>query len=341
MTSCLGWVSTSNNGLVGTVVLDLQNFDIRDFPRDWKEFIKFRSFFGAGQRFRLEFQPGTDVNRFRIDFTEPYLFDKPVRLDTSLYLFDRDRDGYNERRAGASVSLGRRFERGWLHGWSGEVALGVGTVRVGDLDLFSAREIRDDEGSHLLTSVKTSLVRDRTDSRFIPTTGDRLRLSYEQFIGDSTFGKAMVGYSWFKTVRTDLLERKSVLHLRGEGGIIVGDAPVFERFYAGGTGSIRGFDFRGVGPRSGLDDNNIGGDSLVLVGAEYSFPVYGENLRGHFFLDTGTVGSGVWRASVGAGVRLTIDVLGPMPLEFNLALPVSSDADDDEQVFSFLVGGLF
>jgi outer membrane protein insertion porin family len=335
---------TSNSGLVGTLVLDLKNFDLFDWPRSWGEFFKFRSFFGAGQRFRLELQPGTDVNRYRMDFTEPYFLDRPIRFDVSAYLFERGRDGYNERRAGFAVSFGKRFERGPLQGWTGELALRVEGVNIDDVDLFASSEVRDDQGSNLMTSLKATMVRDRTDNRFIPTSGDRFRISYEQFGilgGDHGFGKLTAAYSWYKTLKTDLLERKSVLHLRGEVGAIVGNAPVFERFFAGGTGSIRGFEFRGVGEHDGIDDTNIGGDFLALFSAEYAFPVYGDNLRGHVFLDTGTVGSGTLRASFGVGVRLTIDVFGPLPLEFNLAFPFSSDSEDDEQIFSFLVGTLF
>ncbi|MGD2107943.1 MAG: outer membrane protein assembly factor BamA [Phycisphaerae bacterium] len=332
---------TSNSGLVGNVVLDLRNFDLFDTPRTWKEFIKFRAFFGAGQRMRLEFQPGTEVNRFRIDFSEPYFMDKPLRLDVSGYLFDRGRDGYSERRAGASVSVGKRFEQGLLHGWSGEVAFRLENTSLRDLELFAARDIRKYEGANLLTGVKTALVRDRTDSRYVPTSGDRLRLSYEQFAGEHTFGRATARYTWYKTVHTDLYERKSVVQLKAEGGAIIGDAPVFQRFYAGGTGSIRGFDFRGVGERQGLQDNNIGGDYLALLAGEYSFPLYGDNLRGLFFIDSGTAGSGVWRTAIGTGVRFTIQVFGPVPLELDLAIPVLRDDDDEEQIFSFQIGSLF
>jgi len=335
---------TSNSGVVGTVTLDLQNFDLFDAPRTMAEFFQFKSFYGGGQRLRMELQPGTEVTRARIDFTEPYLFDKPIRFDSSLYYFTRDRDGYTETRGGASVSLGKRFQRGMLRGWNGEVALQTELVRIDDLDLFSARDIRDAEGSHYLSSIKGTLVRDRTDNRFLPSTGDRLRISYEQFGalgGDGTFGKAAAGYNWYKTLHTDLLERKTILTLRAEGGIIVGDAPVFERYYAGGVGSIRGFEFRGVGERQGLDDNNIGGDYLILAGAEYSFPVYGDNLRGHVFLDTGTAGGGAYRMAVGIGIRLTLNLIGPLPLEFNLAMPITTGDDDDEQVFSFVIGGLY
>ncbi len=335
---------TSNSGLVGSIVLDLQNFDLFDRPRSWAEFFKLRSFFGGGQRLRIELQPGTEVTRARIDFTEPYLFDKPLRFDTSLYLFERGRDGYQENRIGHSTSLGKRFERGRLQSWTGEIAFRSEIITVDDIDLFASSEIRDDEGDNLLTGVKASLVRDRTDNRFVPTTGDRLRFSYEQvglLGGDHSFGKFTTGYNWYKTLAVDRLERKNVLQLRAEGGAIVGDAPVFERFYAGGTGSIRGFEFRGVGERDGIDDNNIGGDYLLLMGAEYSYPLYGDNLRGHVFLDTGTAGAGAYRAAVGTGVRLTINLFGPLPLEFNVAFPLASGDGDDEQVFSFLVGSIF
>ena len=339
-----GFGVTSNSGIIGNVVLDLQNFDLFDWPRSARELFKFRSFFGGGQHLRLELQPGTDLNRFRIDFTEPYLMDKPLRFDVSAYLFSRGRDTYTEERVGISTSLGKRFEKGRLRGWSGEIALRLENVKLDDLDLFASKTIREDEGSNFMTSVRGTLVRDRTDSRFRPTTGDRLRLSYEQYGilgGDHSFGKASVRYQRYKTIKTDLQERKSVLRLQAEGGVVVGNAPVFERFFAGGTGTLRGFAFRGIGEREGLDDTNIGGDYLVLLGAEYSYPLIGDNVRGHVFLDTGTVGSGTYRAAVGVGVRIIIDILGPIPFEFNLAAPISTGEDDDEQVFSFLIGSLF
>lgn len=335
---------TSNSGLVGSIVLDMQNFDLFDTPRTWAEFFKLRSFFGGGQRLRIELQPGTDVNRFRIDFTEPYLFDKPLRYDLSLFYFERDRDGYNEARIGESSSIGKRFEKGILQGWSGELAFRAEHIEIDDVDLFASNEIREDEGGNNIEGTKGSLVRDRTDSRFVPSRGDRFRISYEQvglFGGDHHFGKLASSYNWYTTLLTDRQDRKYTLQLRAEGGLIVGSAPVFERYYAGGIGSIRGFEYRGVGERDGIDRNNVGGDYLLLLGTEYSYPLYEDNLRGHIFLDTGTAGSGAYRAAIGTGVRFTLNFLGPLPLEFNLAFPFLKDSEDDEQVFSFAIGGIF
>ena len=340
-----GFGVTSNSGLVGNLVLDMKNFDLLDTPRTFSELIRFRAFHGAGQRLRLEFQPGTQVTRARIDFTEPYLWDRPLRFDLSGYLFTRGREGYDEQRTGMNVGLGKRIERGFWHGWAVEGALRAESVTIDEIDLFASGQARDVEGSNLITSLRGTVVRDRRDSRFLPTKGDRLRLGYEQVVGDFAFGKLTGGYTWYKTLHTDVLERPSVLMLEGETGYILGDSPLFERFYAGGHGSIRGFDFRGVGPRDGIDDTNVGGEFMLTLVSEYSFPLYGDSLRGLVFVDMGTVeedfGISNWRASVGAGVRLTLNLFGPLPLEFNVGVPVLKDEDDDERLFSFFFGTAF
>jgi len=48
-----------------------------------------------------------------------------------------------------------------------------------------------------------------------------------------------------------------------------------------------------------------------------------------------------WRVAVGTGVRVQVDFFGPIPLEFDLAVPVLSQQEDDEQVFSFFIGATF
>ena len=64
---------------------------------------------------------------------------------------------------------------------------------------------------------------------------------------------------------TDAFERKSVLALRADTGAIVGDAPVFEKYYGGGFGSIRGFGFRGISPRNGIFNDRTGGEFVLLT----------------------------------------------------------------------------
>lgn len=337
--------ASSDSGLVGNIVLENTNFDLFDTPRDLNEFIRGRSFRGAGQTFRIQLEPGTELNRFRIDFREPYLLDMPIGFGTSLYLFERGRDGYNEQRAGGNVSFDRTFEEGWLAGWVGEIALRAEYININDRQAFAAKDIRDVEGGSYLSSIKLSLLHDTTDSRFLPSEGHRFNVSWEQagaMGGDYFFSKFTGGYTKHWTVAIDEEERKSIVSAFTRVGQIFGDAPVFERFYAGGIGSLRGFDFRGISPRDGLRKNRIGGDFMFLTGGEYSFPLVGKALRGVLFADMGTVeeefGISSWRAAVGAGVRITLDIFGTVPMEFDFALPVSKDSEDDTRWFSFFIG---
>ena len=73
----------SNAGLVGNIVIDEQNFDITRLPTSWDDIKNGTAFRGAGQRFRLEAAPGTQLQRYTATFQEPYLFDTRVGLSTS------------------------------------------------------------------------------------------------------------------------------------------------------------------------------------------------------------------------------------------------------------------
>ena len=344
----VGFGVSTDSGVIGSLSIDNRNFDIADWPRSLGEFFRGRAFKGDGQRLLFQAEPGTEVSRFRISFTEPYLLDRPLRFNTSLYLFQRGRDAYEEERFGFTVSLSKRFRGGMLDGWAIEGATRIEAVDIGDIDPFAARDIREAKGDHFLTAVKGALVRDTTDSRLLPTEGYRFTLGWEQvgaIGGDYNFGKPAVGFAWYKTLRTDILDRKSVIAIRADSSYVVGDAPVFERFYAGGFGSLRGFDFRGVSPRSGIYDNAVGGKFILLTGGEYSFPLYGKVFRGVTFIDMGTVEEGFeissWRVAVGFGFRVQVDFFGPVPIVFDFGFPLMKDEDDSTQVFNFAFGASF
>jgi len=161
--------------------------------------------------------------------------------------------------------------------------------------------------------------------------------------GSYTFTKFVVDARRYWTVTRDVLDRKSVLAVRGRMGFIGGDVPIFERFFAGGHGSIRGFEFRGVGPKVG--DTYLGGDFLALASAEYSFPIFEKILTGVLFLDTGTVEETItlttWRAAVGFGVRFTVPFFGPVPFALDFGFPIAKDSDDEDEFFSFSIGTSF
>ena len=337
----LGVGVNTNRGVLGNISLTQHNFNLFNWPRSWGQFIRGQGFKGAGQTLEIAAEPGTEMMRFHISWFEPHLFDRGHSLGVKTFLWTRERDDYDEMRYGGVVTVGRRFKSRWY----GELATRVVGVELDGLDDNIAKEIKDDAGTSFLTGFKGTLVRDRTDSRWMPTRGDRFRFSYEQVVGDYTFGNFQGDYRRYHTMYLDALDRKHILAMRVAAGTIVGDAPVFERYYGGGIGSIRGFDYRGISPRAKSNDDAIGGDFMFFAGAEYTFPIIGRQLKGVVFVDSGTVEESftisTYRVSAGFGLRWVIPMLGPVPLSLDFGFPISKHGDDDTQVLSFSVGWTF
>src|SRR5262249_29129846 len=65
----------SDAGLTGSIVLNERNFDITRFPTSFEDLLSGHAFRGAGQEFRLEAVPGTQLQRYTASWREPYLFD--------------------------------------------------------------------------------------------------------------------------------------------------------------------------------------------------------------------------------------------------------------------------
>jgi len=337
----IGAGMSSNHGLLGNVSFRQRNFDILNWPKGWREFMTAQGWKGAGQTFSIVAQPGVDLMRYHVEWFDPMLFDLPYSAGAKVFAFNRNRHDYDESRLGAVISVGHRFKNRWY----GELATRVEGIRISDVDSDAATELHDVDGTHMLAGLKGSLVRDRTDSRWLPSKGDRLRFSAEQVGGDFDFTVFRAAYSRYWTLLTDAQDRKHVFAARSNVGAIAGDAPIFERFYGGGMGSIRGFDYRGISPRSGVNEDPIGGDFMVFLGGEYSFPIFTRDVRGVVFLDSGTVEKDMnlttYRASVGFGIRWIVPIFGPMPMSFDFAIPLAKDPQDDTQVFSFSLGWMF
>jgi len=102
------------------------------------------------------------------------------------------------------------------------------------------------------------------------------------------------------------------------------DVPIFKRFFAGGSTSMRGFPFQKLGP---LDDNNdpLGGNSLLVGSFEVRYPIYGD-FGGVTFLDYGNVYTEGWSFDLAdikyaPGVGLRYDTLiGPVRFDVGYAL---------------------
>jgi outer membrane protein insertion porin family len=336
----------SNSGIIGQLVYDERNFDIFNWPDKISEIFGGEAFRGAGQRLRVSIEPGTVQDSFSISFTEPYLYDKPVSFDVVASSFERRRDGYDEKRSKGYVGVEKRYDDDWRRG----VSFRIENVEATDIDIDAPKEIADIEGDNILSGIKLYIRKDTTNSRFLPSNGYNFVASYEQVAGDYTYGVASGTQRWYRTLYEDLAERKTVLETKLYAASIVGgDAPPFEKFYAGGSGSIRGFDYRGVSTR-GLQRNvpnpeykdPIGSDWIVTGNAEVAVPLSSEVISALFFVDAGVIDTGGVRASVGGGLQILLPQwFGPVPMRFEFAVPLVQDDLDETEVFSFTVGALF
>jgi outer membrane protein insertion porin family len=329
----------SDAGLVGSIVVDEQNFDWRRWPRNgWEDFRNGTAFRGGGQRFRLEAAPGTQVQRYLVNFQEPFLFDTPVSLGLNGFYFTRGYTDWIEQRLGGGVNLGYQFTPDLI----GTVGFTGQSVDVSNPRQPTPTALAEAQGTTSIYTFSAQLAHDTRDNTFLSTEGHRISLKFDQTIGDFVFPRVVLeGRQFFPIRQRPDGSGRHVLSLVGQVGISGNDTPIYERFYAGGFSTLRGFRFRGVGPYDlGV---NVGGDFMALASLEYLVPITADDMiRGVVFCDPGTVEETVvlsdYRVAPGAGLRLTVPALGPAPIALDFAFPVSFNGQDQRQVFSFFVG---
>jgi outer membrane protein insertion porin family len=340
---------STDHGVIGRLVFRQQNFDIMDWPEDLGELLSMKAFRGAGQVFSILLQPGTRYSQYGFDFVDPYWRDVPVELDVGGRSWERFRESYDESRLKGTVGFEQRLEDYWRR----SIGFRAEDVGVHNLDFDAPREIRKFAGDTELFGVRFGLGQSPVDDLYNPSKGHRFSAWYEQVVGDDAFGLLEGSYTQFFTLYTDVLDRKTVLSAKLLAGVVVGDAPPFEKYYAGGSGhyGLRGFEYRGISPRglqtnipAGLAERRdpIGSDWIFLANAEIVLPLMGENFGGLLFVDSGTVETGKYRLSIGTGIQILIPQLfGNIPMRFEISAPLLKDEDDETQIFSFSQPGMF
>ncbi len=330
----------SDAGLVGSFVWDESNFDILRPPRSFSDIIEGRAWRGGGQRFRVEAAPGNQVSRYVVSWTDPYFLYTDYSLGVSGFYFNRFYPDWTEDRYGGRVSIGKQF----TPEWSGSLAL-----RLEEVDMYNPRAPTPPIvdlllGTSFLSTLRGSVTHDTRDSSMMPTEGHYLDGGYEQAFGDFSFPKLEAdARQYFTTYNRPDGTGRHVLTLAGNVGWSGDDTPVFERYFAGGFQSFRGYAFRGVTPREGVNGFAIGGTFQTLGTVEYRVPVTADDMISVVaFSDFGTVDENVsldrFRVSVGFGARVVIPAMGPVPLAFDFAFPIRSEVGDQERIFSFYVG---
>ena len=221
-------------------------------------------------------------------------------------------------------------------------------VRAEEVDFFGYRSPAPANylaasGFTSLFSIRPSLRFDNRNNPLMATKGQYVEISAEQGFGSFTWTKFDAeGRMYIPTFSRPDGSGKQFFTLRGKFGIATESTPVYERYFAGNFGSLRGFQYRTVSPHA--FDVPTGGVMMAVGSVEYQFPW---NARDTFnqiiFTDFGTVTGNYElnapRVSVGTGLKVMIPAFGPMPFEFDLAFPVLKQIGDRVQFFNFTVGG--
>jgi len=191
--------------------------------------------------------------------------------------------------------------------------------------------------------------KDQRDSALVPTRGRYQQANLEIGVpGGVTYYRAYYQHQWFYPVSKSftLAFNNEFGYGRGYGGK---DFPIFKNYYAGGIGSVRGYETSTLGPR---DANGIaiGGASKIVGNVEFIFPLPGSGVdrtvRLFTFFDYGNVFAEAaqpyklsdMRYSTGFGLSW----LSPIgPLKISMGFPIKRKAEDQTQRFQFQIGTAF
>ena len=254
--------------IVGFVEVEQRNFDITNWP----------TFTGGGQQLEVRAETGSSRSNYRLSFTEPWMFGRPLSGGFDAFRSERDREddtgyAYDEKRTGGVLRLGKRF----TDRYSGNVSYKLEEVEIENFATGVSADLLAEGGENLVSTLGFGFTADARDSFVSPTKGwisrHDLDFAGSWLGGDKDFIRYQTSNSFFIPFKW-----KSVLEFRLRAGVV--DAisnsdrvPIFERFFAGGASSIRGYDERDVGPLDSAILDPIGGEAMLVGNIEYTIPL--------------------------------------------------------------------
>ncbi|OGW36667.1 MAG: outer membrane protein assembly factor BamA, partial [Nitrospirae bacterium GWD2_57_9] len=312
---------------------------------------------GRGQLLKFKTQWGGKSRIFTVSFMEPYLFDEPIWGRVDVYRQMQTYDGYRLYSDGGALGAGKSFDE-YL---SASLRYSLDQSVAKDITAVGLPYVLQQQLTHYGTAVTTSsltasITRDSRDFYLDPKTGSRNALFVEYaggpLGGDPEFLKSVADSAWYYPVFWD-----TVFMARGRIGMVgsLNDKPVpiGERFFVGGSGTVRGFRYGTAGPVDPLG-NRVGGNKELIFNLEYSFPlVPAARLKGLIFydmgraFDDGTSGKSTepnrisfsdLKQSYGWGFWW----LSPLgPLRFEWGYIINRRPEDQASQFEFNIGTLF
>jgi len=255
--------ASSTQGLIGS-------FDIRQ-----------KNIFGTGREVDLSAVVGGEDSNFNLRFVEPWLFDREVSLGFNLFKTISDYDSFREESAGGSVTFGRALDEYS----SGSIGFDYEDIKFTNVASNYDTNLTQTQS---VFGVTLGWRRNTVDNILDPSRGYLARASakFAGLLGDANFNKYYVSDRLFYQGPW-----KTTFSVGAEAGFVdvnsPQDIPVSEMFFLGGIESLRGYQYRSLGPRN-FYGSLIGGRKLALANVEYNFPIIqSAGFKGFLFFDAG------------------------------------------------------
>ncbi|MGV6810527.1 MAG: outer membrane protein assembly factor BamA [bacterium] len=316
--------------------------------------LKQENFMGSGKRLFVNAARSAAVNDLRVTYTNPYYTaDGISRGFTAYYRETKAKENlvsdYISDRVGGDVhyTIPLSETDSFRFSVGGEQR----TITQGDESPDHITEFLDKHGNEytqILGSV--GYVRDTRDRTIFPTKGQKHSLKLDSALpgSDLEYNKLTYNGSFYMPVTNEIIFSAKGRVGVGKGSGDLENLPFFDRYYAGGIRSVRGFKQNSLGPKD-TEGKSQGGDFVTSASAELIFPAPfmsdAKSFRMSTFVDAGNVfadqddfDAEEIRYSAGVGA-IWLSPLGPFTLSY--AKPLNKKDSDEDQVIQFSLGTTF
>ncbi len=311
--------------------------------------------FGTGESLQFSFDNSRTTRQLSLSFRDPYFTDDGISRTVGAFIRETDTGNQNSRSRFLSSTRGANIRFGVPLSEFSTFRVGLGYERT-ELGATGESpdeitEFIDEEGDVFdIYNLNLGLTFDTRNRTVFATDGSVNRFTLEAAIpgSDYTYYKLGYGFEFFQAI-TDRYTFSTKLRL--DSGYGYGDfdeLPFFDRYFAGGVRTLRGYRTGSLGPRDSRG-NASGGDYRTLGTVEVIFPPpFVEEPGatrfslftdfGNVFEDTDSFDIDEFRGSYG----IAFVWLSPVgPLTFSLSNPYNDQDGDRKQRFQFTIGSIF
>jgi outer membrane protein insertion porin family len=283
---------------------------------------------GLGRRADIRFRGSSIEQQAILSLQQPQFRAIPVDSYFTFSALQRRDVSFDSKRLNLSYQYSHPFGD---HTW-GMLRYNFKNVRISSTPLQPSELGREDQPVNLST-FSVAFVNDTRDDYLDPSKGFFSSTDFgvtPGWISDHEYFSFFTQNSYYRRLPKSLLLASSLRLGMAHplGGLP--DIPISERFFAGGSSSLRGFDTDYAGPLDQISNKPVGGNALLVGSVEIRVPVYRFiSIAG--FYDTGNVFRNVsdirfsdFSHTVGVGLRIKTP-FGPLRADYGYNLNLSSD----------------